>query len=471
MKPNYNESLIKVKFLRHLWILSLLLSLPSLVISQNFCLSEPTINKQRKESKRGLENLQPCKIYWISVYLHRIQGFGNDWQDYGADIDTKIIRNLNSTFNEYGFYFQLTGARDWFTNTYSDPDRHAFTLLGIFDDPGSFQHDDAIDIYLLPLNSKINGGYVPGNNKKVMLIGGSRQVDHCSGGSTSYQIAATKVVSHEMGHCLGLPHTFEESIGTAIDYVRENACVNPSTCEFVNNCEDCNVSNNPTLNMNNYMSYTVPDCMSVFTDEQVNQMRENLNTSMESVVSKSQGMPADISGDIAGPSEVSTGSVVWFNIPDHTEGVEIFTWSIPNGFLTTGDETGNIIQAWIGPTAENGNIGVRKTNLCGSSSEKFKYITVVEDDCITCPAIKVFPNPALDRIYVSHVSDGSDDYEVFDKPKRYLLVDINGKMVYEFRSAQKGLILNLEGIKTGFYILSIEDSNTSIYRQKLTIIK
>jgi hypothetical protein len=460
---------------QQLWIVTLLLFSSTLARSQSFCLSNSIINKTGTESYRIQENIQPCKIYWINVYLHRIQGFlvdgvGNGWQDYHPNIDSKIMENLNSSFNHYGIYFQLAGARDWFTRTYTDPERHNLSLLGIFDDPNSLQHEDAIDIYLLPSNSKVSGGFVPGNNKKVMLIGGTRTVEHCSGESTSYQVATTKVVSHEMGHCLGLPHTFDESIGTDVDYVTENACVDPGTCQFVSNCQGCNVSSNPTLNMNNFMSYTIPNCMSEFTDEQLNRLRENLNNSMASVVNRTQGVPTDISEDLIGPSEVSTGSVVWFNVADQTDGVETFTWSIPTGFMPTGEETRTSIQTWIGSAAESGNIGVRKTNLCGTSDEKYKYVTVIKEDCLDCPGIKVFPNPAFENLYISNFKVQSDQ-EHLDSPQEYVIVDLSGKTVHKSESIRKNLILRLDRIKTGIYILIITDGNSSTYRQKLTIIK
>ena len=252
-------------------------------------------------------------------------GYGNGWKGYNSTIETDILRNLNSSFNQYGFYFKLIGDREWFTNAYTNPNMLPIALIGIFDDPYSLQHTDAIDIYLLPSNSQVSGGFVPSNNRKVMVIGGTRKVNHCTGGSTTYEVAGTTVVSHEMGHCLGLPHTFDGSLGTSIDDVRENSCVDPNTCQFVSNCEICNVSTNPTTDMTNIMSgYTLPNCMSVFSSDQIRLMRKNLDETMASVVDEFQEEPTDI-GDLFGPSEISKGSVVQFRVSDQVEENETFS--------------------------------------------------------------------------------------------------------------------------------------------------
>jgi hypothetical protein len=416
--------------------------------------------------------MQSCKIFWINIYIHRVIKYGNGANGYNSSIDRDIMTNLNSSFNQYGFYFELIGARDWVTDIYSDPESEGIVLSGIFDDPGSLQHTDAIDIYLLPSDSQISGGFVPSNNKKVMVIGGTRTIQHCSGSEALYEVVTTKVVSHEMGHCLGLPHTFDVSLGTSVDYVTENACIDPGTCQFVSNCTNCNVSSNPTLNMNNFMSYTVPSCMSVFSDEQVSLMRQTLDNTMTPVVDRTQGEPADIIGDLLGPSEVSKGLIVPFYVTDQADQSESFIWTIPPGFLRTGEDDSNgIVQTWIGSTAESGNVRVVKTNLCGTSREKFKYVTVTANDCTGCPSVKVFPNPAFSEIYISYSSQESGDQEFFEKDREYMVVDAEGKIVHNYKSKQTNLILDLKPIKAGVYTLVIKHGNPGTFQHKFIIAR
>ncbi|MDH3709048.1 MAG: zinc-dependent metalloprotease [Cyclobacteriaceae bacterium] len=386
-----------------------------------------------------------------------------------------IIHHLNSSFNQYGIYFELSGTRDWYSNQYADanadPDVLEIQLTGLFEDPQALQHSDAIDIYLLPADLPIKGGgFVPSNNKKVMFVGGTRTVNHCSGGSTSYEIAASQVVSHEMGHCLGLPHTFEASVGTDIDYVRNRECIDPITCQFVSNCTACNVSTNPTLNMNNFMAYTVPNCMSIFSYEQVSMMKANLDGTMASVVNRIQGAPNDFTGEIVGPSVVSTGTLVWFNLSDQAEENETYVWETPMGFFSRGKEGSSHIQTWVGAAAESGNVRVWKTNLCGESPKKSTYVRVIPNDCISCQTVNIFPIPASDELYISHLSPKSGDQESFEKPRRYLIVDVNGKPVLEFNSLLKNLILDLSGINSGVYLLMVKDGSIPTNRRKLIIV-
>ncbi len=460
-----------MKFLQKLWIIIVVIATSTLVMGQGFCLSDPSINKQSAELFKNQEIPQSCKLYWINVYLHKVISTENGWNGYTSSIDKEIIHNLNSSFNQYGIYFELSGTRDWYSNQYADanadPDVLEIQLTGIFEDPQALQHSDAIDIYLLPADLPIEGGgFVPSNNKKVMFVGGTRTVNHCPGGSTSYEIAASQVVSHEMGHCLGLPHTFEFSVGTNIDYVRNRECVDPITCQFVSNCTACNVSSNPTISMINFMAYTLPNCMSVFSNEQVSLMKANLDGTMTSVVNRTQGAPHDITGDIAGPAEVSIGNLVWFNLSDQAKENETYMWETPAGFFPMGKEGSSSIQTWVGAAAESGYIRVWKSNTCGESNKISKHVQVIPNDCMTCQTVNIFPIPASDKLYISHLSPETGDGE----PQHYLIVDINGKPVLEFNSLRKNLILDLGGINSGVYLLMVKDGDNITDRRKLIIV-
>lgn len=220
------------------------------------------------------------------------------------------------------------------------------------------------------------------------------------------------------------------------------------------------------------MSYTIPNCMSAFSNEQVDLMRENLNNTLASVVNRTQGAPSDITGDLIGPAEVSIGSLVWFDLSDQAGEYETFVWAMPMGFLRTGrEEKSSSVQTLIGSDAESGIVRVWKTNLCGNSHEINKFVTVIPDDCADCPMVKIFPNPALHRINIRYSSQESGDRELFEKPREYTVVDTNGKTVYQLKSLQTNLILDLSGIKNGVHILLIKNGDPGTYRQKFTIVR
>jgi len=238
---------------------------------------------------------------------------------------------------------------------------------------------------------------------------------------------------------------------------------------FVSNCIDCNVSSNPTLNMTNFMSYTTPNCMSVLSDEQVSLMREKLDDTMASVVDRTQGLPTI--GNLIGPSEVSKGSLISFSIPNQAQEDETLFWNIPTGFLrTSGGDGSTSVQTWIGTGAESGVVRVWKINFCGDN-EKYKYVTVIPDDCIVCPIVKILPNPAFDEIYISYSSRESSDQELFKKPREYMIVDSQGKTVYKYESRQTNLKLDLSRINNGVYILNIKHGNLGTYHLRFIIAR
>lgn len=66
----------------------------------------------------------------------------------------------------------------------------------------------------LRINS-FNGGFVSSENKQIIVVpqilvaGGTKVVTHCQNPETvAYKITTSRVVSHGMGHCFGLIHTF-----------------------------------------------------------------------------------------------------------------------------------------------------------------------------------------------------------------------------------------------------------------------
>jgi len=109
--------------------------------------------------------------------------------------------------------------------------------------------------------------------------------------------------------------------------------------------------------------------------------------------------------------------------------------------------------------------------LCGDSDEKYKFVTVIPDDCMDCPTINIFPNPALHKINIRYSTQESSNRELFEKPREYMIVDTNGKTVYKLKSSQTNIILDLSGIKNGVHILIIKHGNFDTFRRKFTILR
>lgn len=109
------------------------------------------------------------------------------------------------------------------------------------------------------------------------------------GGIGTAQGGNGRTVTHEMGHCFNLLHTFQSGCGSSCSNSGDRICDTPpaATETF-----GCNLSNNTCTNdasgpsafstnvpdqMENYMSYD--DCQYMFTQNQVNVMRSTLSSS------------------------------------------------------------------------------------------------------------------------------------------------------------------------------------------------
>ena len=284
-----------------------------------------------------------------------------------------------------------------------------------------------------------------------------------------------------MGHCFGLIHTgkFNGDDGlsdTSIDYVLKSECVNPNNCQFVNNCSSCNVASNPTTNMTNFMSLTVPPCMSVFSPMQVDLMRNTLNYSIASVVNDSWvGIPPGITGSLSGPSTVSEWDLVWYSVPAQSQKYGTFFWTTPRGFLRTAGGNGyRNVQTWIQPNAFSGYVQVWQTNICGNGGAKFKYVTVTTGGgCGICPLTQMSPNPATNRIDISFIDRETGEMisqNKFEEPREYVITDFEGIIVYRHQSKQASLKLDISTIKRdGVYVLNIRHGNLGTEQLRLVI--
>lgn len=144
-------------------------------------------------------------------------------------------------------------------------------------------------------------------------------------------------LSHEVGHCLGLDHTFDNyqncnyqgtNCSTCGDYVCDTPadpgigwCVDPATCEWigkgVNPCPNCNLfgPNTPvptfpntnipyTPDTKNMMAYAHPDCMEYFSLGQGQRMRNIIAT--EQVLTNTFATPSSATTEITATTTYNT---------------------------------------------------------------------------------------------------------------------------------------------------------------------
>jgi len=165
--------------------------------------------------------------YTVRIFFHIIRRTNGTGGQTTAEINT-ALNVLNSDYAPQGISFSLLGIDEILNdNIYNTSTASSFGWLnnnGRFitdaDGDGKFDlfhpnsHTDAIDIYLFA-NDKLDGGLSAGIPGTALVIGWNYN---------GIALPSSHVLSHEVGHCLGLYHTFH---GT-------NICESDGCPELVN---------------------------------------------------------------------------------------------------------------------------------------------------------------------------------------------------------------------------------------------
>lgn len=241
-----------------------------------------------------------CYIYRVNIYIHIIT---NESESLGyaptmSSTISTIENNLQQAYQSKGIYFNLLGSRKWIKPKYVDPNTSFGDFGNIINESDRNEQTNALNIYVCANNVQLQGGYSDGRN---VVLAGTRSVVHPGYGTINYEVPLSQIVSHEVGHCLSLGHTFygdgDNISDTPDDYVDNQSCITPAPgCQFTGQNGACNLSSNPTTNMINFMSYTVPTCMSYFSTMQAEAMKNMLATTRSDVVHSSWNGTPDITG-------------------------------------------------------------------------------------------------------------------------------------------------------------------------------
>lgn len=226
--------------------------------------------------------------YELRIYVHVIRRSNGTGGQSISDVNT-ALSFLDNDFNSHGIYFTWDGIIDYIDNNtyYSNPTTSIYSINN---------HTDGIDVYLFD-DASAEGGRANGvgESSEFWVSGSFWEEPYGS-------LVKSHVISHEMGHVLFLWHThhgtFDEggdpnqcaelvdssNSATCGDYITDTPAdphlqfdVNYTTCSWNSSGTDAN-GDSYIPDEALIMSYTHPDCMSYFSEEQGDRMRTAIET-------------------------------------------------------------------------------------------------------------------------------------------------------------------------------------------------
>ena len=223
-------------------------------------------NRVQRSTNRNLVNVQ---VAWHVI--HASNGAGNISNDMIVD----QIEVLNDAYAPYDIFFTLVSVDytmndNWFTdmNQYESAYKQQLNI-----DP--VHH---LNIYSGNMPGLLGWSYLPYQWSEGSYMHGVCILYSCLPGGTSYPYNAGDSAVHEVGHYLGLEHTFRNGCSANNDYVddtpQEDNGNNISSC---NNTDTC--PNDPGMDpVHNFMTYTDDACLDEFTTGQGDRMEDMIAT-------------------------------------------------------------------------------------------------------------------------------------------------------------------------------------------------
>lgn len=334
-------------------------------------------------------------------------------------------------------------------------------------------HSDAIDIYLLGTNVSTGsfGGQASGIPGGAFVINGN--------------LAETGVISHEMGHCLGLYHTHETSFGqecadgSNCNYAGDRICDTPAdpglsgkvnadciifTSLGLDPCNNDNYSPDP----GSIMSYSQPQCLHDFTHGQGTRMY---------IVTTNQNASVLVPEDLIVPTTTITSG-------DHIyAALKTITVGSPNTF----DQTGGYVEfvageqivwgpgthitnghAYIQPFACGGQCKMANNNGQNNTPQNDIAKNTTNEKFVNTQ-IQNYPNPFKNHTHIDYYIDkaGQIDVSVYNTlGEKISSIETGNK-----EKGQHTATLDARKLSAGTYICIVKQDGIIIGTVKMQLTK
>lgn len=430
--------------------------------------------------------------FQIRVFFHIVrQSNGTGGQN--ASILGTVQNNLNSVFNPQGISFSYIGSdeinNDAFYNLTTNDDNTFNNLTSTNFVP------TAVNVYLLD-DSRLNAGRAIIGGR-ALAIGGEYSLN-----GVTQLLVPSLTVAHEMGHCLGLYHTFETTFGNELvngsncivagDRVCDTPAESPAysfqennACAYGFNLQDANGDNyNPIVR--NVMNYVRPSCFQGFTGGQGERMRRTIG------ISNSLGSTIIVTPVYAGGT-YSYGGVT-YGVQNASTGISVSN-SSPSIYIALPNYGPSTSFSWS-VNSQNGSVNYSASNrsatitLGGGAS--FNITCTVSNECGSTPItfncynysggfrMAAYPNPANQDLTIAAVKDenakGMDETSMAaDQPVNeadLLDIDLNVKLtskenkIVRNGKLSKGKIhFSVADLPNGTYYLQLHYDQKKIDKQ------